>query len=128
MLNSTGSQANNTHLMSLLATVLDMPVFIPPKPSLAVVLGAAVLGRHAHESVMMQKTGLTYQAAAEAMKMSKGGDLWRIMSEMTAPALIIQPAQGTAGATEAKLLEAKYQIFKESIEVQRRWRAMMSDS
>lgn len=44
---------------------------------------------------------------------------------MTQPGRIVTPA---ADPTDSKLLEAKYKIFMESIEIQRRWRAVMEEA
>lgn len=44
---------------------------------------------------------------------------------MTQPGEVVLPAIDPA---ESKLLEAKYQIFLESIEIQRRWRAVMGEA
>ncbi|KAI9466579.1 Pentulose kinase [Lactarius psammicola] len=94
----SGSQAQNATLMRLLANTCNMPVVLPRLHATSVVLGAAMLGRFA-----------AIPATA----------LWNIMQEMTPPATVVQPA---AGDKEKKLLEAKYKIFLESIDIQRRWR------
>ena len=44
---------------------------------------------------------------------------------MTPPGTLISPA---ASAKEKKLLEAKYKIFRESIEIQQRWRKQMEEA
>jgi hypothetical protein len=44
---------------------------------------------------------------------------------MTPPGTLIAPA---ASAKEKKLLEAKYKIFRESIEIQKRWRKEMDEA
>ena len=44
---------------------------------------------------------------------------------MTPPGTLINPA---ASAKEKKLLEAKYKIFRESIEIQQRWRKQMEEA
>lgn len=46
--------------------------------------------------------------------------LWDIMQEMTPPATVVRPA---AGEKEKRLLDVKYRIFLESIEIQKRWRS-----
>jgi ribulose kinase len=114
--------------MGLLATVLQMPILIPPQPSSAVVLGAAMLGRFAHDlTTSRQGTPISTQADAEEEKKTKGGGLWDVMSEMTAPAVAIQPRTGDAGEKERELLDVKYKIFREAVEIQRRWRAMIAE-
>jgi hypothetical protein len=42
---------------------------------------------------------------------------------MTPPASTVLPA---ASARERRLLDAKYKIFRESIEIQQRWRSEMN--
>jgi hypothetical protein len=44
--------------------------------------------------------------------------LWDIIQEMTPPATVVRPAAGK----EKRLLDVKYRIFLESIDIQRRWR------
>ena len=68
------------------------------------VLGAAMLGRF---------------AAIGERSPDPATALWDIMQEMTPLATVVRPA---AGNKEKKLLEAKYKIFLESIEIQKRWR------
>jgi ribulose kinase len=99
----SGSQAQNAALMRLLANTCNMPVILPRSHSAAVVLGAAMLGRFA--------TMHDPPDPATA--------LWDVMQEMTPPGTVVRPA---AGGKEKKLLEVKYRIFLESIEIQRRWR------
>jgi ribulose kinase len=125
---NTGSQAKNGPLMRLLATVLQMPIIIPPQPSAAVVLGAAMLGRFAHDlSTSREGKPITTQCdAKEAMKV--GDRLWDVMVEMTQPGYRIEPRTGTDGRREKKLLDVKYKIFRESIDVQRRWRGMVAEA
>jgi ribulose kinase len=91
-------------LMRLLANTCNMPVMLPHSHATSVVLGAAMLGRF---------------AAMRDQPLDPAKALWDIMQEMTPPATVVQPA---AGDKEKKLLEAKYKIFLESIEIQKRWR------
>jgi hypothetical protein len=44
---------------------------------------------------------------------------------MTAPGTVISVS---LNAREKKLLEAKYSIFREAIEIQKRWRKQMEDA
>ena len=80
-----------------------MPVVLPRSHAASVVLGAAMLGRFA--------TMHDPEDPASA--------LWDIMQVMTPPGTVVRP---DAGEREKKLLEVKYRIFLESIEIQRRWR------
>ncbi|KAH9040591.1 Pentulose kinase [Lactarius hengduanensis] len=100
----SGSQAQNATLMRLLANTCNMPVILPRSYSTPVVLGAAMLGRF---------------AAMRNRPSDPATALWDIMQEMTPLATVVQPS---AGDKEKKLLETKYKIFLESIEIQRRWR------
>lgn len=99
----SGSQAQNGALMRLLANACNMPVVLPRSHAASVVLGAAILGRFA--------TMRDPEDPASA--------LWDIMQVMTPPATVMRP---DAGEKEKKLLDVKYRIFLESIEIQRRWR------
>lgn len=89
--------------MGLLANACNMPVVLPRSHATSVVLGAAMLGRFA-----TMRNPLDPATA-----------LWDIMQEMTPPGMVVRP---TAGETEKRLLDVKYRIFLESIEIQRRWR------
>ncbi|KAI0302946.1 hypothetical protein BC826DRAFT_982409 [Russula brevipes] len=100
----SGSQAQNSALMRLLANACNMPVVLPSSHAASVVLGAAMLGRFA-----------TMRDPADPATA-----LWDIMQEMTPPGTVVQPA---AGEREKRLLDVKYRIFLESIEIQRRWRS-----
>ncbi|RXK34702.1 ribitol kinase [Tremella mesenterica] len=125
----SGSQAKNSALMRLLATVLNMPVVIPPQPSAAVPLGAAMLGRFAHEiSASRQDTPFKDQQDALDAGKKDGLKLWDIMVEMTQAGKRIEPRTGKEGEREKKLLEVKYKIFREAVDVQRRWRDMVAEA
>ena len=113
--------------MSLLATVLRMPIIIPPSPSAAVVLGAAMLGRFAHDlSTKLSKPILTQEDAEAAKKIAEDG-LWDVMVSMTQPATRVLPRGGESGKKESGLLDVKYRVFRDSIETQRRWRGWVAD-
>jgi len=101
----SGGQAKNIPLMQLLANVCALPVVLPSSHSTAVVLGSAILARCAAE-----------QSAQASVSVER---LWEIMVEMTPPGKLIQPALEEEAI---KLLEVKYKIFQETIEIQRRWR------
>ncbi|KAI9507189.1 Pentulose kinase [Russula earlei] len=99
----SGSQAQNVELMRLLANACNMPVVLPRSHAASVVLGAAMLGRFA-----------TMRDPPDA-----AASLWDIMQEMTPPGTVIRPS---AGEREKRLLDVKYRIFLESIDIQRKWR------
>jgi len=100
----SGGQARNAVLMQLFADVCGVPVVLPASYSEAVVLGAAMLGRIAAE------------------KVTESEQMWKIMVEMTLPGTIVAPAPSPK---VKKLLDAKYKIFRETIEIQKRWRQQM---
>ncbi|KZS92619.1 Pentulose kinase [Sistotremastrum niveocremeum HHB9708] len=106
----SGGQAKNKPLMQLFADVCSVPVILPFSHSTAVVLGSAMLGRYAAE--------LTGAKAGELSKER----LWEIMVEMTPPGTVVTPS---ASQKENRLLGAKYKIFRESIDIQKRWREEM---
>lgn len=112
----SGGQAKNAVLMQLFANTCNMPVVLPFSHSEAVVLGAAMLGRFADE---------VSRAAGSLSEDARGKLLWDIMVEMTPSGTLIKPS---ASPKEKKLLEAKYKIFRESIDVQKRWRQEMDDA
>ncbi|KAL0062626.1 hypothetical protein AAF712_010463 [Marasmius tenuissimus] len=106
----SGGQARNIPMMQLFAETCGMEVVLPEDCGGAVVLGAAMLGRFAKEARAREK-GLGERERGEL--------LWGIMVEMTPPGTIVRPA---ASKREKKLLEAKYKIFREQIDIQYRWR------
>jgi len=112
----SGSQAKNIPLIQLLANICNVEVILPQSPSAAVVLGAAILGRFAAEVTV---SGKKYSDQEQRTK------LWSIMVDMTKPGRLIKPA---ASAREKRLLEAKYKIFRETIETQKRWRKEMEQA
>lgn len=76
----SGSQAKNQPLMTLLATVCNVNVVIPPDPSAAVVVGAAMLGRCAADlAAQTQGKEIRSQEEVEAMAMATKEGLWDIM-------------------------------------------------
>ncbi|KZT27079.1 Pentulose kinase [Neolentinus lepideus HHB14362 ss-1] len=109
----SGGQAKNQPLMQLLADVCKMPVVLPANSGVAVVLGSAMLGRFAAEWGTVKG------------KASQGQGLWDVMVEMTPVGTMVSPA---ASDKEKRLLEAKYKIFRETIEIQKRWRKQMEDA
>jgi len=78
-------------------------------------LGSAMLGRYADEASKAGAKGREGQAER----------MWDIMVEMTPVGTLIPPKVTNK---EKKLLESKYRIFLESIEIQKRWRKEMDDA
>jgi len=112
----SGGQAKNLRLMQLFANTCSMPVILPHNHSTSVVLGAAMLGRFAAEAV---------ESGAVVKERKQADRLWKIMVEMTPVGTLVAPA---ALPREKNLLEAKYKIFRESAEIQKRWRKEMEDA
>ncbi|KDR74484.1 hypothetical protein GALMADRAFT_99536 [Galerina marginata CBS 339.88] len=108
----SGGQARNILLMQLFADVCGMPVVLPANSDQAVGLGAAMLARLAAEYDNGGKEGQAER-------------LWNIMVEMTPPGTMISPS---CSLKERKLLDAKYMIFLETIQIQKRWRKEMEDA
>ena len=50
---------------------------------------------------------------------------WALQVEMTAPGTVVSVS---VNSREKKMLEAKYSIFRETIEMQKRWRRKMEDA
>ncbi len=80
----SGGQAKNGPLMQLFANVCQLPVVIPPHPGAAVVLGAAMLGRFAHNVTDDLERrgvaeGLRTQADVDKESERVGERLWDIM-------------------------------------------------
>lgn len=120
----SGSQARNATLMQLLADGCNVKVLIPEGGgATAVVKGSAILGRFAHE---LSKLGpITTQGEAEQRGMEYRERLWSLMVSMTKPGHFLYPS---GNAVEKALLDAKYKVFLEMIEAQRRWKKIVEDA
>lgn len=105
----SGSQCQNPILMDLLATACAVPVVIPRYVHAAVVHGAAMLGAKA--------------ASADAEGRTEG--LWQIMDRMSKPGKAVYPGEGVE---VKRLLEAKYRVFLEQCETQRRYRREVDEA
>jgi sugar (pentulose or hexulose) kinase len=128
----SGGQAKNIKLMQLFADVCEMPVVLPQDSSAAVDRGAAILGRFAAEG------------GGKGEQVDQAKELWKVMVwpswffsfamkyvadvaqvEMTPPGTLVVPS---ASAKDKRLLNAKYKIFMEAIDIQRRWRAELEEA
>ncbi|XP_006459750.1 hypothetical protein AGABI2DRAFT_202125 [Agaricus bisporus var. bisporus H97] len=109
----SGGQAKNIKLMQLFADVCDMPVVLPQDPSAAVDRGAAILGRFAAEG------------GGKGDRVDQAKELWKVMIEMTPPGTLVVPS---ASPKDKKLLNAKFRIFMETVDIQRRWRVEMEEA
>ncbi|KAF8898113.1 FGGY family of carbohydrate kinase [Gymnopilus junonius] len=108
----SGGQARNTLLMQLFADVCCMPVVLPANSDQAVGLGAAMLGR------------LADAFGGRRMLEGEGGASGDVV-EMTPPGMMIKPS---CTQKEKKLLDAKYKIFLETIDIQKRWRKEIEEA
>lgn len=87
-----------------------------------------MLGRFAHQlSDLRQGRPLTDQTEAREAQKEQGGKLWDVMVDMTQPGHRVTPREGEEGKREKKLLDVKYKIFREAVEVQKRWRGMIAE-
>lgn len=87
-----------------------------------------MLGRFAHQlSLRRQGAPLTDQTEARAAQKELGGGLWDVMVDMTQPGHRVTPRGGDEGKREKRLLDVKYKIFREAVEVQKRWRGMIAE-
>ncbi|KXN86178.1 hypothetical protein AN958_10422 [Leucoagaricus sp. SymC.cos] len=109
----SGGHAKNLALMQLFASVCDMPMILPQDHAAAVVRGAAILGRFAAEGGGM----------GDDVDQAKA--LWKVMVEMTPAGALVLPS---ASRRDKRLLNAKFKIFMETIDIQRRWRVEMEDA
>ena len=87
-----------------------------------------MLGRFAHQlSALRSGSPLTDQSEARTAQKEDGGKLWDVMVDMTQPGHRVEPRQGEEGKREKRLLDVKYKIFREAVDVQKRWRAMIAE-
>ncbi|KAG8712433.1 hypothetical protein FRC09_019877 [Ceratobasidium sp. 395] len=82
-----------------------------------------MLGRFAAEVSTQGNSQAVNQKEAEVASEKTKEDLWKIMVEMTPPGTEVPPARSVR---EGRLLDAKYTIFLEAIDIQRRWRKEMA--
>ncbi|TNY19474.1 hypothetical protein DMC30DRAFT_353846 [Rhodotorula diobovata] len=117
----SGGLVKNRFLMSLIADICNMPVQLPYSHSASVVLGSAMLGAAAAQEAARLGEGkkITEQKQAEESSYGMKERLWDAMIQMSRPGTTVRPS---ASAQELKLLEAKYKIFRDMIDTQRKWR------
>ncbi|WFD35999.1 hypothetical protein MCUN1_002870 [Malassezia cuniculi] len=123
---SGGGQARNLVFANLVATTTGLRVQLPTEASTSVVRGAAITGRMAAEITQTvtsaprpSAAAVAGQAHAEQLAGQFAERLWEVMAECTPPGMSVLP---TDDPKIRALLEAKYSIFLESIDLQRRWR------
>lgn len=121
----SGSQAKNATLMQLLADGCNVKVLIPEGGgATAVVKGSAVLGRFAYE-LSSREGAITSQKQAEDSGVRNREELWSLMVHMTRPGYFVYPSGNKA---EKALLDAKYKVFLEMIDAQRRWKNLIVEA
>lgn len=96
----SGGQCRNPLLTQTMATATGLPVVIPHYIDAAVVLGSAMIGA---------------KAATDGKK-----SLWNIMSTMSKPGTVVLPEP--EDSINSKLLKAKYDIFLDMADRQRKYR------
>ncbi|PWN48723.1 Pentulose kinase [Violaceomyces palustris] len=128
----SGGQVKNPVLMQLLADTCQVKVQLPSSHSASVVCGSAILARFAAEVSESLKrreegggTGIQSQDQAERLSFEFSEHLWQLMTKMTKPGTFVYPGEEQG---LKRLLDVKYKIFLESIEVQRKWRGMVRDA
>ncbi|GAA5935503.1 hypothetical protein JCM1841_003912 [Sporobolomyces salmonicolor] len=121
----SGGLVKNRFLMSLIADICNVPVQLPYSHSASVVLGSAMLGAAAAEEAQRLGGPLDSQEKAEKSSYGMKEKLWGNMIKMSRPGSTIRPS---ASEKELKLLKVKYDIFKECIDLQRKWRKNVSEA
>ncbi|EST07803.1 Carbohydrate kinase, FGGY, C-terminal [Kalmanozyma brasiliensis GHG001] len=132
----SGGHVKNPVFMQLIADVCGMPVQLPFSSSASVVAGSAILGRFAAdvkdphgsgasgESAPKERTRIEDQKTAEESSFKYKDHLWDLMVRMTKPGTLVFPQKDEK---LRRLLDVKYKIFRESIEIQRRWKGMVAE-
>ncbi|GAA5977753.1 hypothetical protein JCM11641_001398 [Rhodosporidiobolus odoratus] len=117
----SGGLVKNRFLMSLIADICNMPIQLPYSHSASVVIGSAMLGAAAfEEKERLQNSAISTQDVAEQSSFGMKERLWEVMTRMSRPGTTVRPS---ASEAELKLLAVKYDIFKECIDLQRKWRS-----
>ncbi|MBW0470945.1 hypothetical protein O181_010660 [Austropuccinia psidii MF-1] len=117
----SGGLVKNDILMNLLANICQVPIQLPASHSASVVLGSAMLGKAAYEATeLFQGQAIENQEIGAKQSHAMKDKLWEIMVEMSRPGTTIKP---NLDEKERKLLEVKYSIFNECIDLQRKWRS-----
>jgi len=121
----SGGLVKNKILMQLLADICGIPIQLPFSHSASVVLGSAMLGSIAATE---QATQGPIKSQEEAGDRGRGmaDELWSTMQRMSRPGSTILPQKNND--KERKLLDAKYKIFRDMIEVQRKYRKSVDEA
>lgn len=122
---SGGGQARNRIYAHLVADVCGLRVQMPVEDSVSVTTGSAILGQLAAHITMNKSQSpraaepvLHNQADAEQCADAYAEHLWHLMASSTKPGHSIEPS---SNESLHKLFDAKYRIFLECIDIQRRW-------
>ncbi|KAH8918811.1 Pentulose kinase [Atractiella rhizophila] len=125
----SGGLVKNSYLMKLLADVIDVPIELPASSSSSVVLGSAMIAAMAAHPEELEKGEIKSQEQAEERGQAASDRNWKIIKEMSKKGTVIQPSlKGEDGKKEKKLLDVKYKIYKECIDIQRRWRKEVAEA
>lgn len=117
----SGGQVKNAVFMQLIADVCNVEVQLPYSHSASVVAGSAILGRFAYD-LQEKRVKITTQQEAEDASFAHRDHLWTLMKSMTKPGTLVFPSRDVK---RKALLDAKYAVFLETIDTQRRWREMV---
>jgi len=123
---SGGGQAQNRIYAQLLADTCGIRVQLPNAASASVVVGSAVLA-HLAADVTTERASqlrsahavLTSQVDAESLALKYSERLWQIMARTTKPGHSLFPS---FDERLRRLLNTKYEVFLEMIDLQRSWR------
>ncbi len=133
----SGGQVKNPTFMQMISDACGVPVQLPHSSSASVVAGSAILGKFAADVSNPEKSGakgqyaprnavkITTQEEAEKASFEHKDHLWDLMVRMTKPGKFVFP---TDDPKRRALLDAKYKIFREAIDVQRKWRGIVADA
>jgi FGGY-family pentulose kinase len=117
----SGGQVKNAVFMQLIADTCGIEVQLPFSHSASVVAGSAILGRFAYD-LREKGINITSQEIAEEASYANRDHLWDLMTTMTKPGTLVFPSKDPK---RKQLLDAKYDVFREAIVTQRRWREMV---
>ena len=116
----SGGLVKNRLVVRLLANICEMAVQLPETHSASVVLGSAMLAATAAADAGKGVIKGSRQGSERARVMAP--QMWGIMQNMSRPGLKVWPS---AGEAEARLMRAKYLVFKKMIDHQRGYREVI---
>ncbi|EDO15042.1 hypothetical protein Kpol_392p9 [Vanderwaltozyma polyspora DSM 70294] len=114
----SGGQARNQLLMRLLADCTGLPVVIPRYIDASVIFGSAILGAVAVDAYNIKHLDGN-------KNWDHGKTLWNKMCKLTPPGTVINP--NAVNHPDRVLLNAKYKIFLDMAETQRKYRRQIDE-